>query len=95
MTHQVAVASRMPYPTELPLHAVDTVSFYKRDEITTDLICCEVAVGDSVFVYHEELPAWSALIEHLQKLPNFRADWFTSVSQPPFDASDTVAFRRR
>ena len=80
--------------TQLPWAGIDKVTFYKRDEITTDLICCDVMVGDKVWTFHEELLGWDLLIDHLQQLPSFRGDWFTSVSRPPFAASETVAFER-
>jgi hypothetical protein len=79
---------------ELPLEVVSKVTFYKRDEITIDLICCDVVVRDKVRTFHEELACWDALIEHFQKLPGFREDWFAAVSQPPFAASEMVAFSR-
>ena len=80
---------------QLPLTGVSTVTFYKRDEITTDLICCDVVVGDKVWTFHEELVGWDLLIKHLQSLPSFRSDWFAAVSQPPFETSATVAFSRQ
>lgn len=79
---------------ELPLADIKTVTFYKRDELTTDLICCDVATADFVRTFHEELTGWDALLQHLYKLPNFRTDWFASVSQPPFKTSELVAFSR-
>lgn len=79
---------------QLPLAAIGKVTFYKRDEVTTDLICCDVAVADKVWSFHEELSGWDLLLDHLQRLPNFRTDWFASVSQPPFAASETIAFSR-
>ena len=79
---------------ELPLARVEKVTFYKCDEITTDLICCEVVIADSVLTFHEELDGWASLIDHLAKLPSFRADWFAAVSQPPFATCETVAFNR-
>ena len=79
---------------KLPLGDVARVTFYKRDEMTTDLICCEVAIGPEVWTFHEELAGWDMLIGHLQRLPGFRADWFAAVAQPPFAASETVAFSR-
>jgi hypothetical protein len=78
----------------IPLKDVTKVTFYKRDELTTDLICCDVTVGAELWTFHEELLGWESLIDHLQKLPGFRADWFAAVSQPPFDTSETVAFSR-
>lgn len=78
----------------LPLAEIAKVTFYKRDEITTDLICCQVVIGDEEWTFHEELVGWDLLIEHLQGLPSFRCDWFAAVSQPPFATSETIAFSR-
>jgi hypothetical protein len=80
---------------ELPLTDVAKVTFYKRDELTTDLICCDVLIGGRVWTFHEELVGWDLLIDHLQGLPTFRGDWFGAVSQPSFAASETVAFSRQ
>jgi hypothetical protein len=79
---------------QIPLGSIDTVRFYKRDEITSDLICCEVIVGTAVRTFHEELSGWPLLMDHLEKLPSFRQDWFTMVSKPAFAASPVVAFTR-
>lgn len=78
----------------IPLEQVDKVTFYKRDELTTDLICCDVSVGGKVWTFHEDLVGWSLLVQHLERLPDFNSDWFASVSQPPFTYSETVAFSR-
>ncbi len=80
--------------SQFPLANVVKVTFYKRDEVTTDLICCEVVVGDRVWTFHEELKGWDLLIDYLQGLPSFQADWFAAVSQPPFAESETIAFSR-
>lgn len=80
---------------QLPLAGIERVTFYKRDEITTDLICCDVEIGGKVWTLHEELVGWDLLLQHLQKLPNFDADWFAAVSQPSFATSETVAFSRQ
>ena len=80
---------------QLPLADVDKVTFYKRDEVTTDLICCDVALGEKIWTFHEEQSGWDALIDHLETLPRFDPDWFVSVSQPPFAISETVAFARQ
>ncbi|WP_442583618.1 hypothetical protein ACSBOB_17325 [Mesorhizobium sp. ASY16-5R] len=79
---------------QLPLADIESVAFYKRDEITTDLICCEVKIDGKIWFFHEEWMGWSLLLEHVQKLPGFRADWFAAVSSPAFETCETVAFRR-
>ena len=81
--------------TQLRLQDIDKVAFYKRDEITTDLICCDVTIGEAIWTFHEELDGWNLLLDHLAKLPSFPADWFGAVSQSPFATSETVAFSRR
>ncbi len=78
----------------LPLDQIKQVTFYKRDEFTTDLICCEVALYETCWTFHEEQANWQALVEYLAQLPRFKADWFGSVSQPPFQTCETVAFCR-
>ena len=80
---------------QMPLEDIDAVTFYKQDEVTSDLICCDVAMAGTVRTFHEELEGWDVLLQHLYKLPNFRTDWYASVSQPPFEASELVAFSRR
>lgn len=79
---------------QLPLPDINLVVFYKRDEITTDLICCDVEVGRKVWTFHEEADGWDALMLHLGMLPGFRSDWYSAVAQPPFAVNETVAFRR-
>ena len=78
----------------LPLSEIGQVTFYKRDEITTDLICCDVMGGGETWFFHEEVDGWKLLIRHLEALQAFQQDWFAQVSQPPFALSEIVAFRR-
>lgn len=80
---------------KLPLTDVTKVTFYKRDELTTDLICCEVVVAGQVRTFHEELVGWDLLLGHLEGLPGFRRDWFAAVSQPVYASNETVAFTRQ
>lgn len=78
---------------QLPLEEIRKVAFFKRDEITSDLICCEVNVAGRPWLFHEELKGWTRLIEHLEQLPGFSRKWFANVAQPPFLASTFVAYR--
>jgi hypothetical protein len=81
--------------SQLPLPGIDAVIFYKHDEITTDLICCDVQVAGQVWTFHEEVIGWSNLVTHLSALPGFRADWYEAVASSPFATSETIAFERR
>ncbi|WHO37544.1 hypothetical protein PMI04_013315 [Sphingobium sp. AP49] len=80
---------------QLPLTDIDAVIFYKLDEITTDLICCDVVIAGRVWTFHEEAKGWNDLTAHLSALPGFRADWYEAVVKPSFEATKTVAFDRR
>jgi len=77
---------------QLPLTYIQKVTFFKRDELTTDLICCDVEAGGQVWFFHEEAEGWDALVHYLEELPGFRADWYQAVVQPPFATSETVAY---
>jgi hypothetical protein len=80
---------------QLPLSVIDAVVFYKRDEITTDLICCDVEVAGRAWTFHEEAAGWKDLLAHLAGLPGFRTDWYAEVVHLPFAACETVEYRRR
>lgn len=73
---------------------IDRVIFFKRDQITTDLICCEVYVSGSVHFFHEECAQWPALLRSFAELKAFDGNWFEKVAKPPFQACETVAFIR-
>ncbi|MGE8133139.1 hypothetical protein ACQKO5_06000 [Novosphingobium subterraneum] len=74
---------------------IDRVTFFKRDEITTDLICCEVVVSGQIHFFHEECAEWRALLNSFCDLTGFDDNWFAKVQCPPFQACETVAFVRR
>jgi hypothetical protein len=37
---------------QLPLADIDKVTFYKRDEVTADLVCCDVVTAGKVRTFH-------------------------------------------
>lgn len=76
------------------LAEVNRIEFYKRDELTTDLVCCEVTTGDAVHFAHEEAPDWQRFLDYVAQLPGFDHDWHAKVSQPAFAECRTLAFSR-
>lgn len=80
--------------TQLPLTEIDRVTFFKRDELTTDLLCCDVQLNGQDWFFHEEMAGWDLLLMHLKDLPGFREDWFAAVSHPAFISAEMIAFRR-
>ena len=80
--------------TKVPLPNIIEVRFYKRDELTTDLICCEADTNEKTWFFHEEMVIWDDLLKYLQELDGFDEDWFSKVAFPVFELSLHVAFRR-
>lgn len=80
--------------SQFDLAEISQVTFYKLDQITTDLVCCEIEVHGKFWTFHEDLEGWNLLIEHLEKLPGFRSDWPASVVKPAFATNKFTAFLR-
>ena len=81
------------------LDNVRSVVAYKRDQVTTDLLCMDVEVEaddgtTNIWTIHEERPEWLQWLSELETLDGFDPRWFEKVSQPPFAASVTEIFRR-
>ncbi|MEO6580954.1 MAG: hypothetical protein ABIN83_07360 [Sphingomicrobium sp.] len=74
------------------------VTFYKRDEVTTDLICCDVEIdagdGSKTWFIHEEDESWLAWLEELARLPGFDSAWYSKVYLPAFENCQTIAYER-
>lgn len=82
--------------TAFSLGSVERVEFFKRDQITTDLICCRVTFGDDRWLeWDEDMPDWRGIVDLHERLPGFDCAWFAQVSQPPFEPSHYLAFGRR
>ena len=84
----------------------DTVSFdevsaiiaYKLDELTTDLVCCDIVTGsddgEQIRTIHEELPGFDAVMARFEALPGFDRKWRDEVIDPPFATNRTVIYSR-
>ena len=76
---------------------VTDVSAYKRDLLTTDLICFAISTAEQAIEIHEEMQGWQALIEALPTyLPGMpeQTQWFNTVALPPFATNVTKLFSR-
>jgi hypothetical protein len=95
--HTFVLAGVDPEKPPVTLNDVEQVAFFKRDELTTDLICCEITLSADqsarTLFLHEEVPGWNDLIALLEHLPGFDRDWWAKVAKPPFVENRTVAFR--
>ncbi|MBL8543088.1 MAG: hypothetical protein JNJ63_04720 [Hyphomonadaceae bacterium] len=93
-----AVEGLDPPREPVALDDIQEVTFFKRDELTTDLICCDIVVctaqGVETWFLHEELPGWDDLTRLLERLPGFDSQWFRKVAWPAFASNPTSVFKR-
>lgn len=80
------------------LDTVIKVEFFKRDELTTDLLCCEILIsgtkGNETWFVHEESTQWDDVLALVSKLPDFDLSWREKVVLPAFSENRTTAFIR-
>ena len=73
---------------------VSAIVAYKLDELTTDLVCCDIVTGagdgEQIRTIHEELPGFDAAMASFETLPDFNRKWRDAVILPPFAANRTV-----
>jgi len=81
------------------LDDVSAVIAYKIDELTTDLVCCDIVTssgeGEQIRTVHEELPGFENLMARLEALPGFNRKWREAVILPPFAENRTIIYERR
>ena len=77
---------------------ISSVTVYKRDLHTSDMICLLCTLSDGVqFEFNEEMPCWQSLVDALpQYLPGcpVSSEWWQPVAVPAFATNETVIFRR-
>lgn len=77
----------------LKLSDIVEIAAYKRDEITTDLICFDVTAADgAVWTFHEEIVGFDDLVAAVERLPGFVAHWRDAIVLPPFEWNRTVVW---
>lgn len=77
----------------LPLAEIADIAAYKRDEITTDLICFDVKASDGkVWTFHEDIAGFDDLVAAVERLPGFFAGWRGKVVLPAFEPNRTVVY---
>jgi hypothetical protein len=86
--------------------STDTVSFdevsaivaYKLDELSTDLVCCDIVTGagdgEQIRTIHEDLPGFDAAMKAFEDLPGFDCQWRNAVVLPPFATNRTIVYDR-
>jgi hypothetical protein len=80
------------------LDEVTAIVAYKLDELTTDLVCCDIVTGagdgEQIRTIHEELPGFHAAMASFEILPGFDRRWREAVILPPFATNRTIVYSR-
>jgi len=84
----------VPAIMALPDEMIDRVVLFKRDDIRNFRVSCEVWSGGVVFHAYEDAPEWDILIKRLERLPGFLMDWSATLSEPPYNRFEMVAYTR-
>jgi hypothetical protein len=77
---------------------VGAIVAYKLDELTTDLVCCDIVTcagdGEQIRTIHEELPGFGAAMKSFESLPGFDREWRDAILLPPSATNRTVIYSR-
>ena len=76
---------------------VSRVVAFKRDEVTTDLLCLGIECGDEHIELNEDMGGWDELLNCLSSyLPGALSgrDILRAVIQPPFATNPTTVYVR-
>jgi hypothetical protein len=77
---------------------VSAIVAYKLDELTTDLVCCDIVTGaghgKQIRTIHEELLGFDTAMKAFEALPGFDRQWREAVLLPPFATNRTVVYDR-
>jgi hypothetical protein len=101
MTDEALVVSELDReePRQTSLHWADITraQVYKRDLLTTDMICLvlERADGTGLELNEEDYQGWNELLEQLPKrLPGSVENWWCDVAFPAFATNEKTIFQR-
>jgi hypothetical protein len=76
---------------------VEEVRAFKRDLVTTDLICLEFKkLGkEEYYEINEEMAGYHDLLELIpEHLTKFNLEWFSSIARPAFASNHQVIWKR-
>lgn len=71
------------------------VTVFKRDEVTTDLLCLEIELANGETIEpNEDVGGFDEWLRRIESLHGVDPDWRGKVIQPPFARNAIVLFTR-
>ena len=76
---------------------VKNVTAFKKDLLTTDLICLEFEdIEGNFWLIHEEIIGFMDVAEKLkEQFPSINESWYTDVMMPPFERNHTILYEKK
>ena len=72
---------------------IEKIDAFKRDLLTEDQICLEIHVNKKLFYCSEDFEGWTEFGSELKiQLVELEKNWFSKISQPPFEGSRITIF---
>jgi hypothetical protein len=74
---------------------IQQIEAYKVNLITTDEICIEVELQESILTITEETNGWNEFIEKiLIVFPEIDKNWWSKVAHPPFQTNHLILYKK-
>lgn len=81
--------------TSLKWTDIESITAFKIDRITVDVICLRLVCNQKVIFISEEEKYWSSFVAEMEKqFPEINAEWWPKVAYPPFERNETIIFDR-
>ncbi len=84
---------------DLPsLEKIEKVTFFKIDEFTSDLVCCDIVFSDDnglqIIHLNEDRDDLARVDCYFASVEGYDKNWRENVILPPFEECEYVAFKR-
>lgn len=81
--------------TEKNWNEIEEINVYKRDLMTTDLICMDINFKETSLTFSEETQGWYILVKKLKEVFNtIPSDWNDKVVVPPFETNFKTIYKK-
>ncbi len=74
---------------------IEEINAYKLDRLTSDEICFDIVLSETVITISGEIEGWQTFTEKLEAmLTGFDKEWFAKVAHPAFKTNLTTVYQR-
>jgi len=75
---------------------INEIIAYKRDLVTTDQVCLDIVLDESIISFSEENNGWDGFVKKMNAMfPTIDQDWERKVTYPPFATNLTILYKKQ